>query len=77
MIPSFTYRCVCVYYCRTYYKAVRVGEEDCGGHVLTGKSDAEPRDSQGEEDKALNEDRGLVGVLSLGAPRSKYWEPGP
>ncbi len=20
--------CVCVYYCRTYYKAVRVGEED-------------------------------------------------
>jgi hypothetical protein len=26
--------CVCVYYCRTYYKAVRVGEEDSGGHVL-------------------------------------------
>ena len=25
---------VCVYYCRTYYKAVRVGEEDSGGHVL-------------------------------------------
>jgi len=26
--------CVCVYYCRTYYKAVRVGEEESGGHVL-------------------------------------------
>jgi hypothetical protein len=25
---------VCVYYCRTYYKAVRVGEEESGGHVL-------------------------------------------
>ena len=25
---------LCVYYCRTYYKAVRVGEEDSGGHVL-------------------------------------------
>ncbi len=25
---------VCVYYCRTYYKSVRVGEEDSGGHVL-------------------------------------------
>ena len=23
-----------VYYCRTYYKAVRVGEEESGGHVL-------------------------------------------
>ena len=23
--------CVCVYYCRTYYKPVRVGEEDSGG----------------------------------------------
>lgn len=30
-----------------------------------GKSDAEPRDSQGEEDKALNEDRGLVGVMQV------------
>ena len=27
-------RVVCVYYCRTYYKAVRVGEEESGGHVL-------------------------------------------
>ena len=26
--------CVCVYYCRTFYKAVRVGEEESGGHVL-------------------------------------------
>jgi len=26
--------CVCVYYCSTYYKAVRVGEGDSGGHVL-------------------------------------------
>ena len=27
--------CVCVYYCRTYYKAVRGGgEEESGGHVL-------------------------------------------
>ena len=26
--------CVCVYYYRTYYKAVRVGEEESGGHVL-------------------------------------------
>jgi hypothetical protein len=26
--------CVCVYYCRTYYKAVRGGEEKSGGHVL-------------------------------------------
>ena len=25
---------VCVYYCRTFYKAVRVGEEESGGHVL-------------------------------------------
>ncbi len=25
-------RCVCVYYCRTFYKAVRVGEEESGGH---------------------------------------------
>jgi hypothetical protein len=26
---------VCVfYYCRTYYKAVRVGGEESGGHVL-------------------------------------------
>jgi hypothetical protein len=25
---------VLVYYCRTYYKADRVGEEDSGGHVL-------------------------------------------
>ncbi len=25
---------VCVYYCRTHYKAVRGGEEDSGGHVL-------------------------------------------
>jgi hypothetical protein len=25
---------VCVYYCRTYYKTVRVGEEESGGHVL-------------------------------------------
>jgi hypothetical protein len=25
---------VCVYCCRTYYKAVRVGEGDSGGHVL-------------------------------------------
>ena len=24
---------VCVYYCRTYYKAVRVGEEDSGEKV--------------------------------------------
>jgi benzoyl-CoA reductase/2-hydroxyglutaryl-CoA dehydratase subunit BcrC/BadD/HgdB len=24
----------CVYYCRTFYKAVRVGEEESGGHVL-------------------------------------------
>jgi len=37
------YLCVCVYYCSTYYKAVRVvpiiklfawGEGDIGGHVL-------------------------------------------
>jgi hypothetical protein len=28
-------RSVCVYYCRTYYKAVRGGgEEESGGHVL-------------------------------------------
>ena len=27
-------QCVCVYYCRTFYKAVRVGEEESGGHVL-------------------------------------------
>ena len=27
-------RRVCVYYCRTFYKAVRVGEEESGGHVL-------------------------------------------
>ena len=28
-------RSVCVfYYCRTYYKAVRVGGEESGGHVL-------------------------------------------
>ncbi len=26
--------CVCIYYCSTYYKAVRVGEGDSGGHVL-------------------------------------------
>ena len=26
--------CVCVYYCSTYYKAVRVGGRDSGGHVL-------------------------------------------
>ncbi len=26
--------CVCVYYCRTFYKAVRVGEEESGGRVL-------------------------------------------
>ena len=27
--------CVCVYYCRAYYKAVRGGgEEESGGHVL-------------------------------------------
>ena len=25
---------VCVHYCRTYYKAVRVGGGDSGGHVL-------------------------------------------
>ena len=25
---------LCVYYYRTYYKAVRVGEEESGGHVL-------------------------------------------
>jgi hypothetical protein len=25
---------VCVYYCRTYYKAVRGGEEESGRHVL-------------------------------------------
>jgi len=25
---------VCVYYCSTYYKAVRVGGGDSGGHVL-------------------------------------------
>ena len=25
---------VCVYYCRTFYKAVRVWEEESGGHVL-------------------------------------------
>ncbi len=30
----FSYGCVCVYYCRTFYKAVRVGEEESGGHVL-------------------------------------------
>ena len=27
-------RCVCVYYCRTYFKAARGGEGDSGGHVL-------------------------------------------
>ena len=26
--------CVCVYYCSTYYKTVRVGGGDSGGHVL-------------------------------------------
>ena len=26
--------CVCVYYCSAYYKAVRVGGGDSGGHVL-------------------------------------------
>ncbi len=25
---------MCVYYCSTYYKAVRVGKGDRGGHVL-------------------------------------------
>ena len=25
---------LCVYYYRTFYKAVRVGEEESGGHVL-------------------------------------------
>jgi len=33
--PTVIYVCpVCVYYCRTFYKAVRVGEEESGGHVL-------------------------------------------
>jgi hypothetical protein len=31
---SVTGASVCVYYCRTFYKAVRVGEEESGGHVL-------------------------------------------
>jgi hypothetical protein len=32
---SLLLRHVCVYYCRTYYKAVRGGEgEESGGHVL-------------------------------------------
>jgi len=31
---EFVTLCVCVYYCRTFYKAVRVGEEESGGHVL-------------------------------------------
>jgi hypothetical protein len=26
--------CVCLNYCSTYYKAVRVGGRDSGGHVL-------------------------------------------
>jgi hypothetical protein len=29
-------RQVCVYYCSTYYKAVRFGGGDSGGHVLQG-----------------------------------------
>jgi hypothetical protein len=34
-INKSTERGVCVYYCRTYYKAVRGGgEEESGGHVL-------------------------------------------
>ena len=33
-VPKQILQTVCVYYCRTYYKAVRVGEEDSGGHVL-------------------------------------------
>ena len=31
---AWTLAAVCVYYCRTFYKAVRVGEEESGGHVL-------------------------------------------
>jgi hypothetical protein len=36
ILPScFCFYLVCVfYYCRTYYKAVRVGGEESGGHVL-------------------------------------------
>ena len=33
-VSGFGIVSVCVYYCRTFYKAVRVGEEESGGHVL-------------------------------------------
>jgi hypothetical protein len=33
-IKQLEYVYVCVLYCRTYYKAVRVGGEESGGHVL-------------------------------------------
>jgi len=46
--------------------ATRRRDLDGEGDTL-GKFDAEPRDSQGEEDKALNEDRGLVGVMQVDA----------
>jgi hypothetical protein len=48
--------------------ATRRRDLDGEGDTL-GEFDAEPRDSQGEEDKALNEDRGLVYVMQVDASR--------
>jgi hypothetical protein len=67
---------VCVYYCSTYCKAVRLGEGDSGGHVLVTRDDdprpvwtshARVRDSGGH---VLRETTSRGSGVCLGSRRS-------